>query len=707
VDYVRGHEIQHIKSTTQKAWQVGLQRGCECIIERICKKEKVLIRFRNSNDYNTALLKLQEKGIYVRMETLQSVVHFLCNSLEDGRIELIRSQENNVFKTQMVHIRLENWMNQGIGEKQYAKVEKMTPLQKLYTVLNQILSLATCQVYQKGFAKYYFGTELQEKVQQCIPLIGKAVTSRRCRDCMAVAVELCELLADDIVEAVKTDGDNEKIINWVRMSIKDIDQFAPQTKEQDEEEGSGSKASPFGQSDLYVILPDDEYDEMMDKMDHGNDSDSDGPKMHIRREHPKEEEKDNKNAEEQPDSTGATQKSSGSSCDEANESQQSTGNSSDVQTHDESSGKGGEQQDQEEKQAQDQQTDAGSNPPECDAKPDTKSAGQGASVEDNPAQDAEEQIRKSMKKAADEALGMADDNAKTADAVMKKQEAGQKMDQDVSEPVKKTDTSAIDAKYTRDYKLLEEGRAYEVDEYMPPELVREVETLAKKLENYMKSKKRRYRKFINSGKLDSSRAAMLAANSIDVFKEEKKSDGVKACAEIIVDNSGSMGYGADSKREYACLALAKIEMVFAKFFPIKIFAFDYSCGCVVHEIIKGWNEHFSRSAAYNFLIKGRFGNGTLDDYSIRVATQDLLTRPEKKKLLVVLSDGQQRDAEVLDAVQEARRKGVTVVGIYFSNNPNDAERDRFKNMYEKDYIVTSPDKIDGELLRIMKKFFVS
>ena len=106
--------------------------------------------------------------------------------------------------------------------------------------------------------------------------------------------------------------------------------------------------------------------------------------------------------------------------------------------------------------------------------------------------------------------------------------------------------------------------------------------------------------------------------------------------------------------------------------------------------------------------KGRYGNSNFDGYSIRVATADILSRPEKKKLLVVLSDGLPcygGEEDVQQAVTEARLKGIEVVGIYFSEYEDSSTEESFKRMYQKNYIITSPENIEKELVVILKKFF--
>lgn len=661
-DYVKGHEIQHIKSTTDKAWNYAINRGAEIVIEETCKKHGIRMRFSTENDYNKALSMLKDKGIYLNLRQIRTLTHFITNSLEDGRIEAIRASENAVFKKQMLHIRLRNWSDESISQS--GSVENMNSLQKLQIILNQVLTLSTCSVYEKGFMKLYAGTELHERVLAIIPNIKAAVTAPRCRYMAEESIKISESLADMISDAATLDADFVKFIEALSKMISEA--FEPKTKEEQEAQGNTGGTLPFGFSDLTIEIE-------------GNKEDEDT------KENASREVKGNKKSDES-----------------------GTGN----EKEDDKNGKGSNANDTKDAEEQTQSGDSSGKGSSSGSK--QKSGGESGTDNTDTSKSREEieaEIEADMEKAAKEASGMAHDNAQTAEAVMNKQEEAQSMKEDETEPLKKTDenvVSSINAMYDTNYTLVEKERKYEVDSLLPPEMVREIDALYRKLESLFTEAKKRYRKYIMQGRLDSSRVAMLAANEINVFKETKISKGVKACAEIILDNSGSMGYGRGSKREYACKALTKIEMVFAKAFPIKIFAFDASGGCIVHEIIKGWNERFSRSAAWNFLEKGRYGNSNFDGYSIRVATADILSRPEKKKLLVVLSDGLPcygGEEDVKQAVTEARLKGVEVVGIYFSEYEDAATEESFKRMYQKNYIITSPDNIEKELVVIMKKFF--
>ena len=100
--------------------------------------------------------------------------------------------------------------------------------------------------------------------------------------------------------------------------------------------------------------------------------------------------------------------------------------------------------------------------------------------------------------------------------------------------------------------------------------------------------------------------------------------------------------------------------------------------------------------------------GNEDEYDIRIATKELLKRPEKNKILIVLSDGTPGDCEATKkAIADARQKGVKLAGIYFEEGMIGSEASDFKDMYQRDYICCTTEEIDENLSRILHKFALS
>lgn len=257
-------------------------------------------------------------------------------------------------------------------------------------------------------------------------------------------------------------------------------------------------------------------------------------------------------------------------------------------------------------------------------------------------------------------------------------------------------------------------KQYEVKLPMPSDLQLRANEFEKEIEEILQNKaKTIYNQ--RSGKLDSGSIYKLFMGELDIFTEEQTPHEFDGCCYLLQDNSGSMGYGSCSKREYACEANAVVEQGFEKLMPLKIVAFDASgSNFVNHEIIKDFDEIQPMNCSYNFLMQGRGGCGNKDGYDIRIATQELLSRSEKQKLLIVLSDGtpsasnmsyKSGVADVTDAVAEAKEQGIKVVGIYFADNLCDKEVDSYKKMYGDEIIATTPDRIEQELIKLLKNFY--
>ena len=174
--------------------------------------------------------------------------------------------------------------------------------------------------------------------------------------------------------------------------------------------------------------------------------------------------------------------------------------------------------------------------------------------------------------------------------------------------------------------------------------------------------------------------------------------------------------GRLSKRYYCCSAAAVIEHAFSEHVLLKITAFDaQSGGTVTHKLVKDWHETVHSNAAWNFYEQDTCGYGNKDGYSIRVASKELLARSEKNKMLIVLSDGlpsaypggrSQGINAVREAVKEARKAGIKVIAIYIEKegNANGEYTKDFCEMYQTNCIVTRPEYIEDELVRVLKRF---
>ena len=596
--FLIGHEVQHVRSTTQRAWTYGLTRGFQVILEEYANKTETKKKvFRKEADYDVYIKELASRGCCISTGSLQRFVHFVANSLEDGRIERIRCIKRPGFKDYMIAFRGRDWQKNEVESSFVQNLDD--PRTYLLLVLNQILNLATMSIYQKGFTKICpIDSRPQILIHSLMSDIAAGVASANCRGCMERAIAICKKLAVEIIEASKLTPLEELLSEILSFLIEECGSSSFEgTDSRNEETSSESSGVLFGKSELEGELNSSQED----KKDSINHSTGDSPEKE----------------EECMDGLITAAKAA----------------------------------------SDDEITDA---------------------------------VRDVY---IDERL-----NKKRKEDFIDKEKA---VDDD-SLP----DLEDVNAHYDTQINLNEEARTYPSNERMPFELKGQANVLKRKVEKIFHNMQKPILRGRRTGQLDAAMAYKLAMNQMDCFMKKGEVSEFDGCAYFLADNSGSM---QGNRQENCCKALAKIEHAFQDVMPLKIVAFNADdCYSVRHQVLKNWSEKVSSNGSYNFLTHCYANGGNKDGYSIRVATEELLHRPERKKILIVLSDGlpsayEKNDGEkdVNDAVRKARKAGISVISIFFGD---DSERSAFVKMYEKNCIITEPEGIDAELVRLMKRF---
>lgn len=596
--FLIGHEVQHVRSTTQRAWTYGLTRGFQVILEEYANKTETKKKvFRKEADYDVYIKELASRGCCISTGSLQRFVHFVANSLEDGRIERIRCIKRPGFKDYMIAFRGRDWQKNEVESSFVQNLDD--PRTYLLLVLNQILNLATMSIYQKGFTKICpIDSRPQILIHSLMSDIAAGVASANCRGCMERAIAICKKLAVEIIEASKLTPLEELLSEILSFLIEECGSSSFEgTDSRNEETSSESSGVLFGKSELEGELNSSQED----KKDSINHSTGDSPEKE----------------EECMDGLITAAKAA----------------------------------------SDDEITDA---------------------------------VRDVY---IDERL-----NKKRKEDFIDKEKA---VDDD-SLP----DLEDVNAHYDTQINLNEEARTYPANERMPFELKGQANVLKRKVEKIFHNMQKPILRGRRTGQLDAAMAYKLAMNQMDCFMKKGEVSEFDGCAYFLADNSGSM---QGNRQENCCKALAKIEHAFQDVMPLKIVAFNADdCYSVRHQVLKNWTEKVSSNGSYNFLTHCYANGGNKDGYSIRVATEELLHRPERKKILIVLSDGlpsayEKNDGEkdVNDAVRKARKAGISVISIFFGD---DSERSAFVKMYEKNCIITEPEGIDAELVRLMKRF---
>lgn len=732
VNYGRGHEAQHRRSTATTPYQWGIERGVEMILEYISfKEEKSKRRFRSAKDYKDfADRVLPSMDIFISYQLLYQIIGGIANSIEDGRIERIRSNRFPGFEKLRIYHRGKFWTTQKREYRTYEDI-KNSPPDILMAITDQILSLATCQLYSGGFVTTYANTPVMDIVKDLMPNISRGIMAGRTRDMAVEVIEIAKKLAPYIYETCKLSKEDIRARTVLEKLLADmIKGMLDQTSntgltENEEDTDTGSANSTFPTSDLEITVDDETYDKLVEKSKQSDD----GSGLIIKREHPKEQSEDGSDKESNENSNDKSRDSkenpSGTSAAKDGKNPDNSGKSmpgepergkkerAKDESKDGTEKKDGNQQD---KGAEDPQK---SNPSDKGIKKGEKIHGKnteqgydkdgvlqrekaGFLIEGENTAEEEmriDEIKKAMLEAAESTNELARkqiDNINRAEAHARKTVG----------PVVQNNDPVVTAEDVKgicpDFKEMK--RVYKLKDKLPPVLAAMGRTLYRKNKRYFKSLSTPNVSFLDSGSVDPSRIYGLSFGDTDIFRKkgiDKKFDG---CVYILIDNSGSM---SGAKRVEACKAAALIEESFRGLIPIKIVAFDWQ-GQVIHEVVKGWNEQQNLNCCWNFCLYGRQGGGNADGYDILVAQKELLARPERKKLLIVLSDGMPAEASpgfTKGAIDETRKKGIQVSGIYFEEGDVIHGSEQFKAMYgNKDAIACPLSELSSNLEKIAKKF---
>ena len=203
--------------------------------------------------------------------------------------------------------------------------------------------------------------------------------------------------------------------------------------------------------------------------------------------------------------------------------------------------------------------------------------------------------------------------------------------------------------------------------------------------NIIKTKK-------SSGRLSIERYSRLnAVQTTKLFDKRRISGDSDIAVCIAVDESGSMsGYRTSSARKAAIALAEACTQVNIPLYVMGFTADNMGYDAVHYHYVRWKNNNSQRYSLMN--IQARYNN--FDGYSIRYATRILEKRPEQKKLLVVVSDGQPAAnryrgsvagiADTKEAVRQGIQKNIIVHGIAIGSDV-----DILKEMYGVNFTQNS------------------
>lgn len=249
-------------------------------------------------------------------------------------------------------------------------------------------------------------------------------------------------------------------------------------------------------------------------------------------------------------------------------------------------------------------------------------------------------------------------------------------------------------------------------ERLPPAFAERAKALHHRLDKLLRQQRERSASQ-RTGALSQRELWKIPLDAKDVFRRKAPPSKRETAFYLLIDRSGSMGAGiggGNSKLFTALATAAVLEEALKGIAYTKIVAFDGGTNAVEHCVIKDFDQKERGNRCMDAMGQIAAGNGNKDGYSIRAAALDLAKRTERRKILLVLSDGLPSgyfsEAEAIDdvrtAVQAARRRGLLVIPIIYTAR-TDENVDAYRRMYEKSMIFADSVSILGEFERLLMK----
>ena len=250
-----------------------------------------------------------------------------------------------------------------------------------------------------------------------------------------------------------------------------------------------------------------------------------------------------------------------------------------------------------------------------------------------------------------------------------------------------------------------------------PALKKEATVLHEKLTKIL-ARNRVQMSAVRKGVLDPVALWKVGIESQDVFRRKSPPKECDCAVYELIDRSGSMNelaytVGSDriTKLHSALSTAAVMEESLKSIAATKVSLF---CAAVHYSteltIVKDFDQTGDGNRCVDALQQILPSGGNMDGAAIRIAAMDLAKRPEKTKILIVLSDGlpsaylseEQAIADVHSAVKWARSQGIIVVSVMYGNT-NFLKRSlpTYKKMYEQGIVACRPADILQEFTRIL------
>lgn len=596
------------------------------------------------------------------------------NILEDGRIENIIVHKLPGYRLPLM------LMNQSISVLSELEEPAKTPGEEFRDFYNTSLCYTKTGRLPKGIS-VYAGTRFEKEMKGVMPLIDLAVDARTSKDCKNLCLKFLKKTADYFADLLKEEIDQQMAAGGSG-------------------EGTNENDGPNGGNE-YTCNGEHEF--------------NDSPNGSEAERKAKEKEADG------GDKSGSKKKSGGKSARKAKDGDGAGTDGANSKGANESEGKNADGSDKSGGEAGDQGSQSGTT--------ETNNTGRNAlRMPRDPS------TRSGTTNWTDDFSGDGAEDYDTRELTPEEIQALRRGVTDELDAIEEGESTEVN-KEERDRKKIEERygkeRIRSFVELFPvisnDKLPQEMERIGRKLENDVERVirvKRTEKRNMRVGQVSGRDLYRVGMRDPHVFMRKGQPMNADMAVFLLLDNSGSMGsMGAQTEVDGEKIYLDKstlsrtaagiIERGLSKFAAIKISLFDVSGSQIRHSTVKKFDERCTGgSKCYNSINPVGIGGGNKDGYSIRVATADLMARREKKKVLVLLSDGLPSDYnggtragmnDVHDAVREARQNGIIVIPIMFGRaSDRQKMKDNFVEMYGQ-FISCDPIDIIREFTKLFTK----
>lgn len=638
----------------------------------------------------------------------------MLNSTEDGRIE---KRLVNRLKGMLKYIK---FLNGTAWEKSPVKGENLL---MEYTL--NVCYMAVSGVWMKDFDKVYGGTRMEEELEKVRPLIIKSINQPTTKACAAVTMEIIQTNADFIAELLtpnpdqQQDGDGEgegqgqgdptdsldrtQAPTTTRALNSDDDVELVESSHFVDEEENKQPSKPQSKS---------EEEEDQGEQEDGNDSGSSGQSDE------ESEDEEGQRSDSSEESTG------GDDSEEADEGEEGKGGSDEGDSEDEAqSGESDSQSDNSNSQSDNQNQEA---PAESNDSPSDPQNGNGdADTDEHPEanKSVDEMIREALEDAEKE---LKEDNEQAVEQSTRENERIEREEQRVNKEREKVALTPkekgaiLNIPGGLDQLTVRYEDETDFEEPIPAELKNKTRTFRKEVEKIFLNKQGFNKKNRRQGRLDVNQLWRVPMGDADLFSQKGRPQDSSYAVSVLVDNSGSMSeriYDREkgnyvTKSQYAKDAVVTLEEGLRGIVPLMITQFDYNHSHGIdHKIIRSFEDSSDKNRTQERVNPHYTGGGNGDGYSIKIAHRQLMKRPERQKVMFVLSDGEpsayhgyeQAYNHVNEAVKEARADGVIVIAIRFGTADFlQKTADAYRRMYEHSYLACEPAEIRKELVKLLK-----